>query len=114
MAMTLVNRLAKPNFARFMSSSVKPMNQVNVDSPNVQKDLGDVHMNLIRKAEKLNLVRAQKHIQNRKRDWTIGGSCFAIAFAIYFYTIWAIKQETFLDDFEVPAVLPDEDDLVKK
>ena len=28
--------------------------------------------------------------------------CFSIVIGIYSYTIWAIQQEKFLDDFEMP------------
>jgi len=35
----------------------------------------------------------------------IGGTCMGIAISIYAYTIFAMKQETFLDDFEMPDPL---------
>ena len=41
------------------------------------------------------------------------GSCFAIAISIYAYTMYAIKQEKFLDDFDMPDPLA-EDILAKK
>ena len=39
----------------------------------------------------------------------IGGTCMAIAISIYAYTIFAMKQETFLDDFEMPDPLLEEE-----
>ena len=33
--------------------------------------------------------------------------CFSAIIAIYSYTIFAIKQETFLDDFEMPDPMED-------
>ena len=32
----------------------------------------------------------------------MAGICFALIMSIYSYTIFAIKQETFLDDFDLP------------
>ena len=43
-----------------------------------------------------------------KRNYYYFLALFAIG--IYLYTIFAIKQETFLDDFEMPNPLPDEDE----
>ncbi len=84
------------------------MEQVEVDEPNVQKQLGRIQMDMIRKAEDANKSRAARHVKYRKKDWYIGGICFAIAITIYSYTIYAIKQEKFLDDFEVPIPLPEQ------
>ena len=39
----------------------------------------------------------------------IGCTCIAIAISIYAYTIFAMKQETFLDDFDMPDPLLEED-----
>ena len=38
----------------------------------------------------------------RRTDWMIAATCFAIVFGIYSYTIFAIQQEQFLDDFDMP------------
>ena len=35
-----------------------------------------------------------------------GIALFSFAFSIYIYTMFAVKQEVFLDDFEVPYVDP--------
>ena len=39
----------------------------------------------------------------------IAGTCLCIAISIYAYTIYAMKQETFLDDFEMPDPLAEEE-----
>ena len=88
-------------------SSGKPgtMPQVEVDEPNVQERLGKMQMDFVRKAERQNLNRAIKHREFRTGDWTIAIICITLAVSIYSYTIYAIKQETFLDDFEMPDEL---------
>ncbi len=163
------------------------MSQVEVDEPHVQKQLGQIQMDFVKKAEKLNADRASKHRHFRRGDYMIAGhdrkrlsrtcgeahihsccccfvvvvllamkfvtlqtvivlhtsqnhtlvtlfavhhclaaglgtesvlvyiwiswisffigTCIAIAISIYAYTIYAIKQERFLDDFEMPDPL---------
>lgn len=90
--------------------SYKTMEQVEVDEAKVQQNLGKINMAIIKKAEQINKERADRHIKNRRKDFRIGGVCFAIVISIYFYTIFAIKQETFLDDFEVPNPIPEEEE----
>jgi len=96
--------------SQFRFKSVKSMNQVDVDDPELQAHLGKLRMGFIRKAEKETLVKANKHKKFRKKDWTVGGICVGLILGIYSYTIFAMQQETFLDDFEVPNPLPEEDD----
>merc|ERR1712131_306569 len=67
------------------------MEQVEVDEDDVQKRLG-----------KRNKERAKTHRFFRRKDWMIAGTCFGIVIGIYSYTIWAIQQEKFLDDFDMP------------
>ena len=38
----------------------------------------------------------------RRKDWMIAAFCFSLVSGIYSYTIWAIQQEKFLDDFDMP------------
>ena len=63
---------------------------------------GKLRMGLIRKAEKETHAKAQKHVKYRKKDWYVAAFCISAIVSIYGYTIWAMRQETFLDDFEVP------------
>ena len=62
-------------------------------------------MDLVKKAEEMKLNHAEKHRQRRRKDWIVGGSCLAVAVGIYAFTIFSIKQEKFLDDFEMPDPL---------
>jgi len=78
------------------------MRQVEVDEVDVQKRLGKINMDFVRKAEKRNKERATMHRFFRRKDWLIAAFCFSLVIGIYSYTIWAIQQEKFLDDFEMP------------
>ena len=95
-------RLLSTSSSSLNSAADKTMKQVEVDELEVQKKLGEMQMNFVKKAERLNLERAEKHRANRRKDWLIAGFCFSLAVSIYSYTIYAIKQETFLDDFVMP------------
>ena len=86
------------------------MTQVEVDEMAVQQKLGKINMDFVRKAEKRNKERATLHRFFRRKDWIIAGTCFGIVIGIYSYTIWAIQQEKFLDDFD----MPEEIDRTKK
>ena len=81
------------------------MKQVEVDERHVQEKLGKTEMTFVKKAEKMNANRANKHVKYRRKDWIIGGTCVTLAISIYAYTIYAMKQEQFLDDFEMPDPL---------
>lgn len=88
-----------------LMAKAKRMEQVEVDEQHVKDKLGHKSMAFVKKAEKMNAKRATKHVVFRRKDWVIGGTCFAIAIGIYGYTIYAMKQERFLDDFEMPDPL---------
>lgn len=81
---------------------VETMKQVDVDESEVQKRLGSINMDFVRKAERKNKERANMHKFFRRTDWMIAATCFAIVGGIYGYTMFAIQQEKFLDDFEMP------------
>lgn len=57
------------------------------------------YINLI---EKQNLNRVAKLNKQRRGCRQTAFACTALAVGIYTYTIFAIKQEKFLDDFEQP------------
>jgi len=86
------------------------MSQVEVDEAEIQKRLGKVNMHFIKKAEKRNKERSKMHRFFRRKDWLIAGICFSMVIGIYGYTIFAIQQERFLDDFD----MPEEIDRTKK
>lgn len=90
-------------------SKFQQMQQVEVDEANVKQNLGEIQMAFVKKAEARNKERASHHVFYRKKDWIIGTTCITIAITIYAYTIFAMKQETFLDDFEMPDPLLEEE-----
>ena len=85
------------------------MKQIEVDEADVKQKLGDIQMAFVKKAETRNKDRASKHVFYRRKDWMVGMTCLGIAISIYAYTIFAMKQETFLDDFEMPDPLLEEE-----
>lgn len=93
--------LVKPANVRFMAK-VPNMKQVDVDDPALQQNLGKIKMGMIKKAEKSNQERAEKHIKTRRRNIALGGLLGTFAVSVYFYSMFAMKQETFLDDFVLP------------
>ena len=88
---------------------VQQMKQIEVDEADVKQKLGDIQMAFVKKAETRNKDRASKHVFYRRKDWMVGMTCLGIAISIYAYTIFAMKQETFLDDFEMPDPLLEEE-----
>lgn len=58
--------------------------------------------------EKLNTDRVQKLRRVRARNKAVGLVLGAAAIGIYTYSIVTVKQETFLDDFEEPKLIPKE------
>lgn len=57
------------------------------------------YINLI---EKQNQYRVSALLKQRRRSNILGLSLFGLVVGIYTYTITAVKQERFLDDFEEP------------
>ena len=95
---------------RFKSDGDRVMQQVDVDDPRLQAALGKIQMSMIRKAEGKTVERVAKYKKYRRTDLIVAATCSSIALGIYAYTMFAIKQENFLDDFEVPNPLPEEDE----
>ena len=59
----------------------------------------------IKRLEAINRARVKKQTLIRRRTFFMGVSLLAGVVGIYAYTMGAIKQEKFLDDFE-PAIAP--------
>lgn len=56
--------------------------------------------------EKLNKKTLEKHTREKrlKKHYRITGSLlFAFVISVYFYSMYAVSQEKFLDDFQVPT-----------
>lgn len=71
-----------------------------------QKD-GEIDKRLLQQikfVERQNLVRATRLNRMRKNARYTGLILGSISLSIYVYSIYSIKQETFLDDFEEPKV----------
>lgn len=103
-AVTSLSRRSLATSARPWAK-VEPMQQVEVDEKAVRDKLGQRTLAFVKKAERANAARAAKHVKFRRTDWWIGGFCFSLAVGIYAYTIYAMKQEKFLDDFDMPDPL---------
>lgn len=63
--------------------------------------------------EKQNLDRVLKLKKIRQRNLFTGIFLGTAVISIYAYSILAVKQETFLDDFEVPKLVPSKEDALK-
>lgn len=80
-------------------SGFKPKISTGTQDPVLKKAELD-YMKLI---EQKNLERVQKLQQINRRNRITGFAIGAGVFSIYLYSIIAVKQETFLDDFNEPA-----------
>ncbi|CAG0900670.1 unnamed protein product [Darwinula stevensoni] len=71
----------------------------------LKKDKGitQMHIDYMKKFEKENLLRVQKLKRVRQRNFLTGLLLGAGVLSIYTYSIVAVKQEKFLDDFEDPV-----------
>lgn len=56
----------------------------------------------MKKLNERNLERYAKEKQLQKHYKISGAVLFAVVLSVYFYTMYAINQEKFLDDFTVP------------
>ena len=98
----VTSRTYSKSEVRTAKAQIPTMQQVEVDETGVKEKLGDIQMTFVKKAEGRNAKRASMHRYYRKKDAFTGLTCMAVAASIYAYTIIAMKQEDFLDDFEMP------------
>lgn len=75
-----------------------PKVNLTKDAPNIS--LSDLHH--MKKFEKINLKRVKDLVEYRKKNRIVGSLLVIGVLSIYTYTICSVKQESFLDDFEVP------------
>jgi len=69
---------------------------------------GEVDKRLLQQikfVERQNLLRAARLNRMRKNARYTGLLLGGVALSIYGYSIYSIKQETFLDDFEEPEIV---------
>ncbi|XP_043500511.1 cytochrome c oxidase assembly factor 3, mitochondrial [Polistes fuscatus] len=57
---------------------------------------------LMQEIEKKNSERVKQLIKLRRSNRILGSLLGIAVFSIYFYTIYTVKQEKFLDDFKEP------------
>uniref|UniRef100_A0A6V7M2M1 Cytochrome c oxidase assembly factor 3 n=1 Tax=Bracon brevicornis TaxID=1563983 RepID=A0A6V7M2M1_9HYME len=67
----------------------------------------DLHW--MKQVEKQNLERVKKLKNTRSKNKYVALTLAAGVAAIYAYTIAAVKQETYFDDFEMPETVCDEE-----
>lgn len=65
--------------------------------------LKQTELDFIKQIEKQNFERVQKLKKLRRTNVITGSLIGAGVLSIYFYSMWAVKQESFLDDFDEPA-----------
>jgi len=80
-----------------------------VDLVKDKKLLNATTLNWMKFIEKQNLERVDKLKRIRKKNLLTSFLLGAGVLSIYAYTILSVKQETFLDDFEVPKLIPREE-----
>ncbi|XP_053992771.1 cytochrome c oxidase assembly factor 3, mitochondrial isoform X1 [Hylaeus volcanicus] len=69
------------------------------------KDMKSLDVMFMKQAEEINLRRSLRY-QKIRRSNIIGGTSLALGvLGIYFYSMYAVKQETFLDDFNEPETV---------
>jgi hypothetical protein len=56
----------------------------------------------MRKVERENVERVQKLRNMRKANLRVGGLIGASVLGLYFYTMYAVRNENIFDDFETP------------
>lgn len=74
------------------------LNKLKID----QKALSIAEQNYIRKISERNLERYKREQTLRKHYRVTGALLFGFVLSVYGYTMYAINQEKFLDDFDVP------------
>ncbi|XP_061715553.1 cytochrome c oxidase assembly factor 3, mitochondrial [Cydia pomonella] len=82
-----------------MGDSFKPKINLETKDPLLKK----AELEYMKIIEQKNRERVQKLQAIAKKNRITGFAIGAGVFSIYLYSIFAVKQETFLDDFNEPA-----------
>lgn len=77
-----------------------------VDADKDKHRISEVQLSYMKFVEKENIERAQKLKKLRRKNIFTALGLGAAVIGIYAYSILAVKQETFLDDFDEPATQP--------
>jgi len=115
----LVSRFHLPLFRRYLStqtSNIKSRNDLptNLRQPNDPtvmpvldtSQLSEVEQIYIKRFEERHMRNVERRQRERRRARIIGLSFGALVLSIYIFTIVRVRQETFLDDFNVPEPPP--------
>jgi len=115
----LVSRLRFPVIRRYFAtqtSNIKSRNDLpsNLRQPNDPTVMPVLDPSALSEAEQIYIKRfEERHMRNverrqreRRRGRIIGLSFGALVLSIYIFTIVRVRQETFLDDFNVPEPPP--------
>lgn len=81
--------------------SSNQMREVDFAKDNIDKGI----LQQMKFVERQNHLRATRLIRLRRNARFTGLLLGGISLSIYVYSIYSIKQETFLDDFEEPPVV---------
>lgn len=111
-----LNFLSIRRYFATQTSNVKtgsnlPLNSQQPNDPKVMpilnpNELSEAEQIYIKRFEERHMRNVERRTRERRRARIIGLSFGALAIAIYIYTIKRVRQETFLDDFEVPEPPP--------
>lgn len=73
-----------------------------VDLKKDSAKIKNIHFSLMNEIEKQNSERVKRLVKLRRSNRILGCLLGGVVFSIYFYTIYSVKQERFLDDFDEP------------
>jgi len=85
------------------------MTSNHMEKVDLVKDSGKINqfqLDLMKKVQRQNIERALKLRQVRGRSRGTFLAAAGVISGIYIYTLFAVRQETFLDDFNVPESIP--------
>lgn len=88
-------------------SSVDSKTAFKISNPSEGPELTPAQLNFMKLMEAENLERVTKLQRTCRRNTWTGWGLTGIVFGIYAYSIYAVKQERFLDDFDEPEKVID-------
>ena len=115
----LIARLHFPLVRRYLTTQTSTMKSRNDLPSNLRQgndpavmpvlsssELSDAEQIYIKRFEERHMRNVDRRTRERRRARIIGLSFGALAIGIYIYTIKRVRQETFLDDFDIPEPPP--------
>lgn len=73
-----------------------------VDLKKDRAKIKNIHISLMNEVEKQNSERVKQLMKLRRSNRILGSILGVTVLSIYLYTIYTVKQEKFLDDFNEP------------